>query len=144
MQDEYRREEIDWQPIDIISNDQICELIDRPINGIFTLLENECQKNVYFREELLIQNLNLYCCKDLHFTEIVNPVHVSSSCSGDVNLRFMSNCLPYRRLSAGDASNLMPQLCFAIKHYVGTVCFTQKISSYIFIIYRFYIGCIQC
>lgn len=90
----------------------------QPIKGIFSTLDEECAKTVYFREEIFIQNLNKHCESDLHYTSISNPVLVESDGTGS---GYFLPSLPYRRLSAGDISKSLPQLCFAVKHFLGNV-----------------------
>lgn len=135
-QEDYIREEIEWKPVHINSNDLLVDLIERvsiktflksvnfyflisklqPIDGIFATLEKESAKKVYFVEEIFIQNLNKNCDSDLHYTSITNPVRADREANG-----YFLPSLPYRRLSAGDITKSLPQLCFAVKHYLGNV-----------------------
>lgn len=99
----------------------------QPIDGIFATLEKESSKKVYFVEEIFIQNLNKNCDSDLHYTSITNPVRADREGNG-----YFVPSLPHRRLSAGDITKSLPQLCFAVKHYIGNVWFvhpTPKLCS---------------
>lgn len=120
VQEDYICEEIEWQPVHINSNDLLCDLIERPIDGILATLEKESSKKVYFGEEIFIQNLNKNCDSDLHYTSITNPVRANRDSSGS----YLVPSLPYRRLSAGDITKSLPQLCFAVKHYIGNVVYS--------------------
>lgn len=71
-----------------------------------------------------MQDLNKHCCSDLHYTEITNPVHMDREGNGH-----LLHSLPYRRLSAGDISKSLPQLCFAIKHILGNVSLFARFDS---------------
>jgi len=99
-------------------------IFTQPLHGIFSILHEESAKSVYFPEEIFIQNLNKHCASDLHYTEITNPVHVDHDGNG-----YFAHSLPYRRLSAGDISKSRPQLCFAIKHFLGNVSPIQKVAT---------------
>lgn len=91
----------------------------KPHHGILSTLEEDSSKSIYFREELFIKNLNHSCTKDLHYVEISNPVHMDSEGNG-----YFLYSFPYRRLSAGDVSKSVPQLCFAIRHFNETVVYS--------------------
>ncbi|XP_054157929.1 unconventional myosin-Ic-like [Oppia nitens] len=66
-QEEYRREEIEWEPIEYFNNRIICDLIEERHKGIIALLDEECLRPGDASDDTFLEKLELNVGTHPHF-----------------------------------------------------------------------------
>ncbi|CAG2120768.1 unnamed protein product, partial [Medioppia subpectinata] len=66
-QEEYRREKIEWEPIEYFNNRIICDLIEERHKGIIALLDEECLRPGDASDNTFLQKLELIVGTHPHF-----------------------------------------------------------------------------
>ncbi|XP_054168663.1 unconventional myosin-Id-like [Oppia nitens] len=93
-QEEYQREDIEWQHIEYFNNAIICNLVEENHKGVLAIIDEACLNVGKITDELLLENMDNKLAKHKHYTS--------------------------RRLSPSDKT-LVHHRDFRIKHYAGDV-----------------------
>lgn len=56
-QEEYLREGIEWQNVDFFNNQVICELVERPHQGVLAIIDEACLNVGKITDEVSIRKL---------------------------------------------------------------------------------------
>ncbi|XP_014242236.1 myosin-IA [Cimex lectularius] len=74
-QEEYLREGIEWQNVDYFNNQIICELVERPHQGIFSILDEACLSVGKINDETLLEAMDKKLDKHKHYmSRQINPM----------------------------------------------------------------------
>ncbi|XP_037936316.1 unconventional myosin IC isoform X2 [Teleopsis dalmanni] len=134
-QDEYRREGIEWVPVEYFDNKVICNLIEEKFKGIISILDEECLRpgdatDITFLEKLTHQLSDHphYICHEKSSTQIQKTmgrnefrlVHYAGEVTYNVNgFLDKNNDLLFRDLkeTMSKASNSIVRICFPELEY---------------------------
>jgi myosin-1 len=67
-QEEYKREHINWQHIEYFDNKIICDLIEQPVKGIISVLDEACFTVGKIDDEILLEHMSKTLKDHKHFT----------------------------------------------------------------------------
>jgi myosin I len=67
-QEEYERENINWQHVEYFNNKIICDLVEEPFKGIIAILDEACYTVGKINDEILLDHLNKQLKDHKHFT----------------------------------------------------------------------------
>lgn len=98
-QEEYQRENINWQHIDFFNNKIICDLVEQPVKGLIAILDESCYSVGKVDDELLLEHMSKQLKDHKHFAS--------------------------RDTSLGDKT-LAHKVEFRINHYAGDVKYQIK------------------
>ncbi|XP_039296527.1 unconventional myosin ID isoform X2 [Nilaparvata lugens] len=98
-QEEYKREGIAWQNVEFFNNQIICELVEKPHQGVFAILDDACLNVGKVTDELLLEAMD---------KELANHDHYTS-----------------RQIKPLDKT-LKHKTQFRIRHYAGDVIYDIK------------------
>ncbi|RZF45163.1 hypothetical protein LSTR_LSTR007126 [Laodelphax striatellus] len=98
-QEEYKREGIAWQNVEFFNNQIICELVEKPHQGVFAILDDACLNVGKVTDELLLEAMD---------KELANHEHYTS-----------------RQIKPLDKT-LKHKTQFRIRHYAGDVIYDIK------------------
>lgn len=67
-QEEYERENINWQHVDYFNNKIICDLVEQPVKGIIAIMDEACYSVGKVTDEVLLDHLNKQLKEHKHFS----------------------------------------------------------------------------
>lgn len=67
-QEEYERENINWQHVDYFNNKVICDLVEEQFKGIISIMDEACYTVGKINDEILLEHLNKQLKDHKHFT----------------------------------------------------------------------------
>ncbi|KAK7488188.1 hypothetical protein BaRGS_00020630 [Batillaria attramentaria] len=102
-QDEYIKEGIEWIHVDYFNNSVICDLIEKNVSGILSLLDEECLRPGNTTDRTFLAKLDERCAGHPHYES--------------------RNC----RKTQSDKT--LPHDAFRLKHYAGNV--TYKVEGFL-------------
>nr|XP_018899154.1 PREDICTED: myosin-IA [Bemisia tabaci] len=95
-QEEYRKEGIEWENIDFFNNQVICELVEKPHQGIFAIMDEACLNVGKVTDEMLLEAMDQKLASHQHY---------------------------HSRMTKASDKQLAHKTQFKIRHYAGDVIY---------------------
>ncbi|XP_076456180.1 unconventional myosin-Ib-like isoform X2 [Babylonia areolata] len=102
-QDEYIKEGIEWIHVDYFNNAVICELIEKSVSGILSLLDEECLRPGNTTDRTFLAKLDERCAGHPHYES--------------------------RNCRKNQSDKTLPHDAFRLRHYAGNV--TYKVEGFL-------------
>lgn len=77
-QEEYRQEGIEWQTVEFFNNQIICDLVERPHQGVFAIMDEACLNVGKITDEVSSSEPSAVSCRQTK-TRKLNLVSVDAS-----------------------------------------------------------------